>query len=212
MSYRSFDTLSYFLGLYLVEVEPNSSAEYVGLLPGDLIIDVNGMDFTNISHKEAISILKSQNVMLITLKHVGKIPVSITSHTGPTEWHRIRQRSVPNQESATQSLSSRQAKKFIHGYGTQMMHQKQQPHTSRQLIEQRTKHLLSEIESNTITYYLNEYQTHGLAIEAFLTAVLDILDTADKLVLLADIRQVIFPRDMDYFDRFVSNAITVQPL
>ena len=186
-----------------MDVEPNSTAEYVGLLPGDLIIDVNGVDFTNISHREAISILKSQHVMLITLKHVGKIPVSITSHTGPTEWHRIRQRSVPNPQSASQSLSSRQAKKFVHGYGTQMMHQKQQPHTSRQLIEHRTKQLLSEIESNTIMYYLNEYQGHGLTIDAFLTAILDILDSSDKLVLLADIRQIVFPRDIDYFDRLV---------
>ena len=186
-----------------MDVEPNSTAEYVGLLPGDLIIDVNGIDFTNISHREAINILKSQNVMLMTLKHVGKIPVSITSQTGPTEWHRIRQRPVPNPQSATQSLSSRQAKKFVHGYGTQMMHQKQQPHTSRQIIEQRTKQLLSDIESNTIMYYLNEYQGHGLTIDAFLTAILDILDSSDKLVLLADIRQIVFPRDIDYFDRFV---------
>ena len=120
-----------------MEVEPNSTAEYVGLLPGDLIIDVNGVDFTNISHRDAISILKSHHVMLITLKHVGKIPVSITSQTGPTEWHRIRQRSNLNVPSATQSLSSPRAKKFIHGYGTQLMHQKQQATTGKQMIEHR---------------------------------------------------------------------------
>ncbi|KAI6649655.1 hypothetical protein LOD99_6659 [Oopsacas minuta] len=195
--------LEHELGLFLVDVEPNSTAESVGLLPGDLIIDVNGVDFTNISHRDAISILKSHPVMLITLKHVGKIPVSITSQTGPTEWHRIKQRNPSNLTSATQSLSSRTAKKFVHGYGTQMMHQKQQPHASRHLIEHRTKQLLSEIESNTIMYYLNEYRGHGLTIEAFLTVILDMLDTPDKLVLLADIRQVVFPKDIEYFDRFV---------
>lgn len=194
------------IGLFLVEVEPNSTAESVGLLPGDLIIDVNGVDFTNISHRDAISILKSHPVMLITLKHVGKIPVSITSQSGPTEWQRTRQRNASNLNVASQSLGSRSAKKFIQGYGTQVMHQKQQPHTGRHLIEHRSKQLLSEIESNTLMYYLNEYQSHGLTIEAFLTVILDMMDTPEKVALLSDIRQVVNPKDIEYFDRFVCMA------
>ena len=141
--------------------------------------------------------------MLITLKHVGKIPVSITSQSGPTEWQRTRQRNASNLNAASQSLSSRTAKKFIQGYGTQVMHQKQQPHTGRHLVEHRSKQLLSEIESNTLMYYLNEYQGHGLNIEAFLTVILDMMDTPEKVALLSDIRQVVHPKDIEYFDRFV---------
>ncbi len=52
---------------------------------GDQILDVNGMDFLQIFHKDAVRVLKSYKMMSMILRDVRKIPYSRTI-LEKTEW------------------------------------------------------------------------------------------------------------------------------
>ena len=52
---------------------------------GDHILDVNGQSFLDISHSEAVKVLKSSKHMMMTIKDVGKIPFTRTTYDH-TEW------------------------------------------------------------------------------------------------------------------------------
>uniref|UniRef100_A0A8C4PZE6 Usher syndrome 1C n=1 Tax=Eptatretus burgeri TaxID=7764 RepID=A0A8C4PZE6_EPTBU len=54
-------------GVYVSHVKPGSVSEEVGLEVGDQIIEVNGVDFSNIEHVEAVKILKSSRTLTITV-------------------------------------------------------------------------------------------------------------------------------------------------
>ncbi|XP_022091495.1 PDZ domain-containing protein 11-like [Acanthaster planci] len=56
-------------GIYVSRVIPESSAFRVGMKRGDLVLSVNGTDFTNITHDEAVKILKSVKEIEIKLKY-----------------------------------------------------------------------------------------------------------------------------------------------
>jgi hypothetical protein len=68
------------VGIYVSHVVENSVAEQAGLKAGDQILDVNGESFLKISHTEAASMLKSQDLMVMTIKDVGKIPHSTVKY------------------------------------------------------------------------------------------------------------------------------------
>ena len=44
------------VGIYISRIEEGSVAEKSGLRPGDSILEVNGIPFTNISHEEALKV------------------------------------------------------------------------------------------------------------------------------------------------------------
>ncbi|XP_065202661.1 whirlin-like isoform X3 [Planococcus citri] len=56
------------VGVYISRVEEGSIAEKSGLRPGDSILEVNGIPFTNISHEEALKILKSCRQISMTIR------------------------------------------------------------------------------------------------------------------------------------------------
>lgn len=64
----------YGLGLYVSGVDPGSLAEKAGFKVGDQIIEVNGKNFENLTHNEAVEFIKSQKYIMATLKAVGKLP------------------------------------------------------------------------------------------------------------------------------------------
>nr|XP_014272439.1 whirlin isoform X2 [Halyomorpha halys] len=55
-------------GVYISRVEEGSVAERAGLRPGDTILQVNGTPFTNISHEDALKVLKSCRELSITVR------------------------------------------------------------------------------------------------------------------------------------------------
>lgn len=65
------------LGIYVSHVESLSEAEKAGLLVGDKIIQVNGIDFERVSHGSAVLVLKSHDNLKIEVKNMGKIPGQI---------------------------------------------------------------------------------------------------------------------------------------
>ncbi|XP_062318713.1 harmonin isoform X2 [Osmerus eperlanus] len=54
-------------GIYVSNVKPGSLSAEVGLEIGDQIVEVNGVEFTNLDHKEAVRILKSSRSLTITV-------------------------------------------------------------------------------------------------------------------------------------------------
>ncbi|XP_020658609.3 harmonin isoform X3 [Pogona vitticeps] len=54
-------------GIFISNVKPHSLSAEVGLEVGDQIVEVNGMDFSNIDHKEAVKVLKSSQTLTITV-------------------------------------------------------------------------------------------------------------------------------------------------
>ncbi|TRY81674.1 hypothetical protein DNTS_025992 [Danionella cerebrum] len=54
-------------GIYVSNVKPGSLSAEVGLQVGDQIVEVNGVDFTNLSHQEAVRVLKSSRSLTITV-------------------------------------------------------------------------------------------------------------------------------------------------
>uniref|UniRef100_A0AAQ5XH76 Harmonin n=1 Tax=Amphiprion ocellaris TaxID=80972 RepID=A0AAQ5XH76_AMPOC len=54
-------------GIYISNVKPGSLSAEVGLEVGDQIVEVNGVDFTNLDHKEAVRVLKSSRSLTITV-------------------------------------------------------------------------------------------------------------------------------------------------
>ena len=58
---------------------------YLGQQVGDQILDVNGENFLDINHQEAVNILKSSKLMMMTIKDVGKLPYARTT-IDRTQW------------------------------------------------------------------------------------------------------------------------------
>uniref|UniRef100_M4AXV8 Usher syndrome 1C n=1 Tax=Xiphophorus maculatus TaxID=8083 RepID=M4AXV8_XIPMA len=54
-------------GIYISNVKPGSLSAEVGLEAGDQIVEVNGVDFTTLDHKEAVKVLKSSRSLTITV-------------------------------------------------------------------------------------------------------------------------------------------------
>lgn len=49
-------------------VDAGSLAEQAGFQVGDQIMEVNGKNFENLKHKEAVDFIKSQKHIMVTLK------------------------------------------------------------------------------------------------------------------------------------------------
>ncbi|XP_069713787.1 harmonin isoform X4 [Phaenicophaeus curvirostris] len=54
-------------GIFISNVKPGSLSAEVGLEVGDQIVEVNGVDFSNVDHKEAVRVLKSSRTLTITV-------------------------------------------------------------------------------------------------------------------------------------------------
>ncbi|XP_051546154.1 harmonin-like isoform X2 [Myxocyprinus asiaticus] len=54
-------------GIYVSNVKPGSLSAEVGLQVGDQIVEVNGVEFTNLSHQDAVRVLKSSRSLTITV-------------------------------------------------------------------------------------------------------------------------------------------------
>ncbi|XP_077035986.1 harmonin isoform X3 [Agelaius phoeniceus] len=54
-------------GIFISNVKPDSLSAEVGLEVGDQIVEVNGVDFSNVDHKEAVRVLKSSRTLTISV-------------------------------------------------------------------------------------------------------------------------------------------------
>nr|DBA17695.1 TPA: hypothetical protein GDO54_003106 [Pyxicephalus adspersus] len=54
-------------GIFISNVKPGSISAEVGLEVGDQIIEVNGVDFSNVDHKEAVQVLKGSRSLTLSI-------------------------------------------------------------------------------------------------------------------------------------------------
>ncbi|XP_065647395.1 metacaspase-2 isoform X7 [Hydra vulgaris] len=59
--------LSEYDGVYVISVKDNSLAQKIGVKVGDKVLNINGRDFQNISHQEALDIIQSARNLSIVL-------------------------------------------------------------------------------------------------------------------------------------------------
>ncbi|XP_071802297.1 whirlin-like isoform X1 [Asterias amurensis] len=213
------------LGIYITGIDAFSVAEQAELKVGDQILDVNGENFLDINHQEAVNILKSSKLMMMTIKDVGKLPYARTT-IDRTQWitgdgvsdlpsQVSRPGSVVNGETVHNGTNGNLVNGDQHnGFpssfkrgiaGTQVMYNSTLGTGTQAwgMIEDQAKHLLNENERGTMMYYLGEYQNGTINIDALVMALFELLNTHAKFSLFSEIRSFVFPRDIDQFDSLV---------
>ncbi|XP_033756926.1 uncharacterized protein LOC117339451 isoform X2 [Pecten maximus] len=66
--------MEYGIGIYISKVDKGSIAERHGVRVGDQILEVNGISFSNISHLNAVDVLRSETHLILTLRDMGRYP------------------------------------------------------------------------------------------------------------------------------------------
>ncbi|XP_042364487.1 LOW QUALITY PROTEIN: PDZ domain-containing protein 7-like [Plectropomus leopardus] len=62
------------LGIYVSKLDPGGLAEQNGIKMGDQILAANGVNFEDISHSNAVEVLKSHTHVMLTIKEAGRYP------------------------------------------------------------------------------------------------------------------------------------------
>ncbi|XP_071485975.1 whirlin-like [Diadema antillarum] len=210
------------LGIYITGIDTYSVADDCGLKVGDQIMDVNGRNFLDIEHQEAVDILKSSKLMMMTIKDVGKLPYARTT-IDRTQWltgdevdkgsptlsrQGVRRGSgggvIDETDSLYSELPERPESAFSRGIGSQMMYSKSMAGVQNwSMLEDQSRTLLNDNERGTMMYYLEEYQHSTITVDALVMALFELFDTHAKFSLLSEIRAFIHPRDIDRFDSLV---------
>ncbi|XP_053085161.1 whirlin [Pangasianodon hypophthalmus] len=187
----------YSLGIYIAGVDHGSAAECGGLKVGDQIMEVNGHSFFSIAHDEAVQILKSSHHMLMTIKDVGRLPHARTV-VDETKWISSPQIA---ESSASAALSvSGDAGAGSSGKGLSSPALAPGLMGARSSLEEQAYLLLTEAERQTMTYYIQEYQCGHIGVEPLAMALFELFNTHAKLTLLAEVRVLIAPQDLERFD------------
>ncbi|XP_076022127.1 PDZ domain-containing protein 7a, partial [Genypterus blacodes] len=62
------------LGIYVSKLDPGGLAELHGIKMGDQILAANGVSFDDITHSNAVEVLKSHSHIMLTIREVGRYP------------------------------------------------------------------------------------------------------------------------------------------
>ena len=121
---------------------------------------------------------------------------------------------------------------FAKGVGTQVMHKKQRmgQTSARHMMLELARSLLTHHEWKTFSYYLDQYESETIGVDDFVTALLRLLNTDEKVShplvafalwsspspspspcglqkgLLSEVRPVIAARDLDRFNELTVHA------
>ena len=66
--------MEYGLGIFISGIDRGSLSEQSGLSVGDQILSVNGTDFRQISHQEAVQILREHSRLTVNIRQMKKLP------------------------------------------------------------------------------------------------------------------------------------------
>ncbi|XP_053420743.1 whirlin isoform X2 [Nycticebus coucang] len=196
----------YGLGIYITGVDVGSEAESSGLKVGDQILEVNGRSFLSILHDEAVQLLKSSRHLILTVKDVGRLPHARTT-VDETKWiasSRIEETAV-NTGGFPGDLKTEGTNKpgFYKGPAGSQVTLSSLGNQTRALLEEQARHLLNEQERATMAYYLDEYRSGSVSLEALVMALFELLNTHAKFSLLSEVRGIISPQDLERFDHLV---------
>ncbi|XP_070697683.1 PDZ domain-containing protein 7a [Pempheris klunzingeri] len=62
------------LGIYVSKLDPGGLAEQHGIKMGDQILAANGVSFNDITHSNAVEVLKSHTHIMLTIREAGRYP------------------------------------------------------------------------------------------------------------------------------------------
>ncbi|KAL7047385.1 hypothetical protein ACKWTF_002887 [Chironomus riparius] len=71
------------------------------------------------------------------------------------------------------------------------------------MVEEKARSLLPRHQFSNLSFYINEYGARGLTVDAFVSILLEMLDTPEKHTLVTEIRELIFPEDRPRYDELV---------
>uniref|UniRef100_A0A665WCB9 Whirlin a n=1 Tax=Echeneis naucrates TaxID=173247 RepID=A0A665WCB9_ECHNA len=190
----------YALGIYITGVDQGSAAECGGLKVGDQILEVNGRSFLSIPHDEAVRVLKSSRHLMMTVKDVGRLPHARTV-VGETKW-------IASSQIAESSANSSVARLvfvpgFYKGVAGSQVTLSSLVNQSRAMLEEQARHLLTEVERQTMNYYVEEYRDGHIGVEQLVMALFELLNTHAKFSLLSEVRGLVTPQDLECFDGMV---------
>ncbi|XP_063497993.1 harmonin isoform X5 [Symphalangus syndactylus] len=97
-------------GIFISHVKPGSLSAEVGLETGDQIVEVNGIDFSNLDHKEAVNVLKSSRSLTISIVAGAGRELFMTDRERLAE---ARQRELQQQELLMQKRLAMESNKIL---------------------------------------------------------------------------------------------------
>ncbi|KAF5918885.1 hypothetical protein HPG69_005926 [Diceros bicornis minor] len=97
-------------GIFISQVKPGSLSAEVGLEIGDQIVEVNGIDFSSLDHKEAVNILKSSRSLTISIVAGAGRELFMTDRERLAE---VRQRELQRQELLMQKRLAMESNKIL---------------------------------------------------------------------------------------------------
>ncbi|XP_060791527.1 whirlin [Neoarius graeffei] len=198
----------YALGIYITGVDRGSAAECGGLKVGDQILEVNGRSFLSIPHDEAVRVLKSSRHLMMTVKDVGRLPHARTV-VGETKWIASSQITESSASSSVVGLSMDQGASasgktgFYKGVAGSQVTLSSLVNQSRAMLEEQARHLLTEPERQTMSYYIQEYRNGHVGVEQLVMALFELLNTHAKFSLLSEMRGLVSAQDLERFDALV---------
>ncbi|GIX67953.1 PDZ domain-containing protein [Caerostris darwini] len=148
---------------------------------GDQVLSVNDVDFTNITHDEAVSLLQSSPRMSMVIRSVGRVPHSTLPYasnnagasTSGEPWY---PESMPHRSELSRKGSHRQSDHRLDDPSST------NPANAERRLDRKARKLLSESERLTLFYYCNEYETGAIPVDAFVSVLLEQLDTPEKVI------------------------------
>ncbi|KAF6106972.1 USH1 protein network component harmonin [Phyllostomus discolor] len=97
-------------GIFVSNVKPGSLSAEVGLETGDQIVEVNGIDFSNLDHKEAVNVLKSSRSLTMSIVAGAGRELFMTDRERLEE---VRQRELQRQELLMQKRLAMESNKIL---------------------------------------------------------------------------------------------------
>uniref|UniRef100_A0A671NV71 Whirlin n=1 Tax=Sinocyclocheilus anshuiensis TaxID=1608454 RepID=A0A671NV71_9TELE len=197
----------YSLGIYITGVDRGSAAECGGLKVGDQILEVNGRSFLSIPHDEAVRVLKSSHHLMMTVKDVGRLPHARTV-VGETKWITSSQITDSSASSSNwlEDLPREHCNSpggFYKGVAGSQVTLSSLVNQSRAMLEEQARHLLTELERQTMGYYIQEYRDCHIGVEQLVMALFELFNTHAKFSLLSEVRGLVTPPDVERFDGLV---------
>lgn len=192
------------LGIYVSGVDQLSQAEQAGIKVGDQILAVNGRSFLDITHAEAVLVLKNSKYLMFKTKSIGKLPyartkIDQTSWMSKTLHRKHRQRTDSQTSDGSAAVTTSMSSAFRKGIGSQLMYNTAIS-SKWDLIEDQAIQLLNETEQGTLRYYLSEYQAGFITVDGLAMASFELLNTKAKMSLMDEIRNWVQDRDLQKFD------------
>ncbi|KAK1884058.1 Whirlin, partial [Dissostichus eleginoides] len=175
---------------------------------GDQILEVNGHSFLSIPHDEAVRVLKSSRHLMMTVKDVGRLPHARTV-VGETKWIASSQIGESSANSSIAGFSMDKGASaagkpgFYKGVAGSQVTLSSLVNQTRAMLEEQARHLLTEVERQTMGYYVEEYREGHIGVEQLVVALFELLNTHAKFSLLSEVRGLVTPQDLEHFDALV---------